>query len=434
MVPSCRFAKTNGKARRLARGAALIFLAMSAAVAVHGQTYTILHEFTGGSDGGFPLSGVTLDRAGNLYGTTSIGGSEFCAGGGCGGVYRMQHRSGGWTLTPLFTFPDAAFAGMPNSRVVFGPDGTLYGTTEADEPGDYGDVFRLQPPFSICPAFSCPWRETHLYGFTNAPDGANPAGDVVFDNAGNLYGVTTNGGTSGSNCPNNRSCGTVYKLSRVQGGWQETVIYDFQGGDDGGFPNAVTFDSSSKLVGTTSSRGTNNRGTVFSLAPNGQGLWSETTLYSFSGGVDGGSPAAGVIPDGSGGFLGTTSSGGSGGGGTVWQLSPSGGQWVLTTLTSFNDGGEPASVLTMDAAGRLYGTTLAGGGFHAGCVYKLTHTNGGWTLTTLFAFNGSSDGGQPYSNVSIDAAGNLYGTARVGGGVIEYCFRIGCGVVWEITP
>lgn len=445
MVTSCQIVRVSKQAknRLLAYPLFLTFLLVSAAL-LQAQTFTVLHSFTNGNDGGSPHAGVTLDRGGNFYGTTLNGGPVGgCSGFGCGVVYKLQHRGSGWTLAILHTFVDSSTeGGEANTRVVFGPDGALYGTTLSGGFFNNGTVYKLQPPLNICPTVSCPWTETVLHMFSNDPDGAYPAGDVVFDSTGNLYGATNTGGNSGFTCANDRPCGAVYKLARVQGGWQESVIYNFEGDSDGAFPNAVTFDPAGNLIGTTSFRGANIRGTAFSLVPNGQGGWSEVTLYGFSGASGGGAPEAGVIPDGAGGYFGTSSYGDSGNGGTVWQLSPSGGNWLLNTLTNFDYSQQigftppgPGAALTMDAAGNLYGTTVLDGAFDQGSVFKLTHTNGGWTRTTLHDFTGGSDGGQPYSTVSIDAAGNLYGTASVGGNSIGSCYQgLGCGVIWEITP
>jgi len=149
-----------------------------------------------------------------------------------------------------------------------------------------------------------------------------------------------------------------------------------------------------------------------------------------------GSPFGGVIVDAVGDLYGTTCCGGSGKGGTAWQLSPSG---LLNTLATFNGSGSypPGSyaVLTMDAAGNLYGTTLIDGAYNEGSVFKLTPSDGGWTLTTLHSFTGGADGGSPYGQVILDANGTIYGTASAGGPTVGECQQnLGCGVVWEITP
>jgi uncharacterized repeat protein (TIGR03803 family) len=397
----------------------------------YAQTYTVLHNFTGGADGALPFAGLTMDAAGNLYGTTAGFGRN-----GCGTVYKLTRHSNAWTFGTLYSFRGLPDACSPQSRVVFGPSGLLYGAAAGGSNED-GAVYKLQPPDHICASISCEWTETVLYSFTDVPDGAYPRGDVVFDSAGNLYGATRNGGSSGYACADDEPCGAVYELTPSPGGWSESIIYSFEGLNDGAFPNGVFLDSTGHLVGTTSFRGNEGQspwGTVFSLAPNGQGQWTETTLHSFSGGQDGGSPLAGVIADASGGFYGTTSWQGSGAGGTVWQFTSSGLLNILASLTGSGYEPGPEAALTMDAAGNLYGTTAAEGAFNQGSVFKLTPSNGGWTLTTLHSFTGGADGGTPTGQLILDANGNIYGTTVLGGSGGQCSPNAGCGVVFEITP
>jgi uncharacterized repeat protein (TIGR03803 family) len=420
---------------------AIAIASLLAVPAARAQTYTVLHNFTGGADGGNPYAGLTADAAGNLYGTASTGGiSSSC--NGCGTVFKLADHSNAWTFSVLYSFRGRPDGYQPEARVVFGPDGLLYGTTVVGGADGSGTVYKLQPLPNICPSISCEWTETVLHSFANAPDGQNPArGDVVFDSAGNLYGATTTGGNSG-NCANDESCGTVYEVMPSSGGWLESVIYNFEGQNDGAFPNGVMLDSSGDLDGTTNFRGANMYGTVFSLTPNGQGQWNETSLYSFSDQQDGGGPLAGVISDGAGGFYGTTSYGGSGNGGTAWQLTSSGSNWLLNILASLNYSGMQgltpqgsAAVLTTDTAGNLYGTTVLDGAYDQGSVFKLTYANGNWTLTTLYNFTGGADGGRPYGQVILDSNGNIYGTTSIGGSSVGQCYQnLGCGVAFEITP
>jgi uncharacterized repeat protein (TIGR03803 family) len=412
---------------------AVVVASLLAVPVAHAQTYTVLHNFTGGSDGGNPYAGLTLDAGGNLYGTTS-GFATYC-----GSVFKLTRRSGSWTFSVPYSFQQYGSPCGPQSRVVFGPDGALYGNTAFGGPEGVGTVYKLQPPANFCPTISCEWTITVLYGFANVPDGAYPAGDVVFDSAGNLYGATSGGGNSGYTCADDSPCGTAFELTPSSEGWTESIIYNFEGGGDGAFPNGVIFDSSGHLDGTTSFRGGNLEGTVFSLAPNGQGQWKEKTYYSFSGEQDGGAPLAGVTLDGAGGFYGTTSYAGSGGGGTVWHLTPSDGNWLLNTLTSFSYSGKgyppgSAGVLTMDAAGNLYGTTRLDGAYNEGSVFELTFSDGGWTLTTLYSFTGGSDGGQPYGQVVIDASGNMYGTASIGGSAGQCYQDLGMSEAYPASP
>jgi uncharacterized repeat protein (TIGR03803 family) len=403
----------------------------------NGQTFTVVHNFTGGSDGANPYAGLTPDAFGNFYGTTGLGGH-----GGSGTVLKLSRRNSEWILTTLYSFGGTPDGYLPTARVVFGPDGALYGTTEAGGEDNQGTVFKLQPSPRNCPTASCPWKETILHSFAGAPDGSGPSsGDIVFDSSRNIYGATLSGGTSFPDCANDSSCGTVYQLARGQNGWSEAVIWNFVGEEDGAFPNGVIAGNSGILYGTTNFRGANSWGTVFSLLPNGNGGWTESTLYSFSGAADGGGPEAEVISDGSGGFLGSTSSGGFGHGGTVFHLSSSGGNWLLNTLSSFNYSGTlgltppgPNAGLVMDADGNLYGTTALAGAHNQGSVFMLTPSNGGWTLTTLHDFTGGADGGQPLGQVVLDASGNIFGTASVGGSSIGSCFQgLGCGTIFEIT-
>ncbi len=167
-------------------------------------------------------------------------------------------------------------------------------------------------------------------------------------------------------------------------------------------------------------------GSVFKLSPSGGG-WTEQVIYSFQGGSDGAYPTGGLIIDQSGNLYGSTNKGGTGGGGTVFKLTPSGGGWNYSLVYSFtgNTSCGPFAPLSMDTAGSLYGTTFCDGANNLGNIFKLTPSGGSWTYSSLHDFGGS-DGAYPYSNVTIDAAGNLYGTASGGG--------MGVGVIWEITP
>lgn len=275
-----------------------------------------------------------------------------------------------------------------------------------------------------------------LYRFTGSSDGATPgSGNVVFDQAGNLYGTTTSGGVQ--NCEFGSPCGVVYELTPSNGGWTESGLYSFQGGSDGDTPEAgVIFDQAGNLYDTTAYGGLacpgNGCGTVFRLAPSGPD-WTEKVLYTFRDGGDGANPEGGLIFDQSGNLYGTAANGGASDGGTVFELTPSSGNWTLALLYSLVGIGNPGPFgnLTMDAAGNLYGTTAGDGAYGYGSVFKLTPSNGGWTYTSLHDFCSSgipcSDGAYPYGNVILDENGNLFGTASCSG-------PQGYGVVFEITP
>ncbi len=420
---STNLARTAAAALAMAIAFALAIIAMPAAQA---QTYQVIHSFNG-ADGSSPYAGLTMDAAGNFYGTTAYGGSCYYP---CGTVFKMSYNSSGWRLTTLYGFTGPPDGGQPSAEVVFGTDGSLYGTTflggVATGCGPYtmcGTVFKVRPSATPPHSILDPWTETVLYRFASrARDAFEPIGPVVFDQAGNMYGTTNYGGASGY--------GAVYELAPSAGGWKETVLHSFSGGSDGRWPyGALIFDHAGNLYGTTWQGGTGAFpcGTVYELMPSESG-WTEKVLYNFSGGSDGCQPAAGLIFDQYGNLYGTTSVLGDLGGGTVFELTPSNGDWVFTLLASFPEGeAGPVDSLTMDVAGSLYGTTVEDGAYGQGNVFKLSPGSGGWTYASLYDFTGGSDGGLPISNVNFDTKGNLYGTAYLGG---DY----DGGVVWEITP
>ncbi len=406
---------------------AVLVIAMVLALAVilspsaQAQTYKVIYNFTGGQDGASPEAGLTMDRAGNLYGTAYEGG-----GNNRGTVFKLAHKGSGWVFSPLYSFTGREDGGAPIARVVFGPDGSLYGTTEFGGSGcgsGCGTVFNLKPPATACRTALCAWTLTVLYRFGGLSDGANPGyGDLIFDQAGDIYGTTYFGG--------NNAQGVVYKLTPSNGSWTEKSIYLFTGSSDGAYPySGVVFDKSGNLYGTTYAAGAHGYGSVYELTPSGSD-WTENTLYGFQSASDGGKPFGGLVFDDTGTLYGATSSGGPGSGGTAYDLTPSNGSWTFDVLYGFTSSAYqpgPYGSLTFDAAGNLYGTATKDGAHGAGSVFRLTPSGSGWTETDLYDFTGSSDGGVPYGNVLLDANGNLYGTASQGG-------TNGYGVIWEITP
>ncbi len=420
----------------------LVFIAVATQPAP-AQTYTPLHSFAGGAAGANPYGGVSTDAAGNLYGTTSSGGStggNCGALGGCGIAFKLAYKGSGWVLTPLYNFRGGNDGATPYARVVFGPDGILYGTTRQGGGSGCGGngcgtVFMLRPPATVCESVLCYWNETVIYRFTGRSDGAAPGnGDLVFDAAGNIYGTTISGGSG--NCEYGTGCGVIYKLTSANGSWTESVLYSFSGGSDGGNPFAgVVFDAAGNLYGAAATGGNLNCnapygcGTVFQLASSGSN-WTENLLHTFQNGSDGASPQGGVIFNASGDLYGTTPSGGWEGGGTVFTLVPSGGGWTFGVVYSFAGSGSspgPLAGLTLDAAGNVYGTTYQDGANGFGNVFELTPSSGSWSGTSLHDFTNGSDGSNPAGSVVLDGHGNLYSTALSAG-------ADGKGVAFEITP
>jgi len=356
----------------------------------------------------------------SLYGTTPAGGSS-----SYGAAFKLSQGASGWALTTIYSFLDTDESGAEPQSLSLGPDGRLYGTTAADititDPA-LATVFSLTPPATPCRNVVCSWTQTQLYSFPNLEQISPP---LIFDGSGNIFGTTPNGGTD-LYCYQEFGCGTFFELSPSGGGWFLNTIYDFE---TEWYPNAVVSDNAGNFYGDTIGGGSNGYGAVFEFSPNGR-YWSETVLYNFTNGSDGGVPFAALLRDAAGNLYGTTSSGGGENAGTIFELSPAAGGWVFNVLYNLPARSGYASQLSMDSAGNLYGTTRAGGVGY-GTVFELTPSNGSWTFTVLHAFD-LSHGGNPHSGVVFDNAGNLYGTAYHGG-IAGSCEGVGCGVVWKIT-
>lgn len=320
----------------------------------------------------------------------------------------------------LYTFKGGSDGSGSVASLIADAAGNLYGTTASGGGtgcggGGCGTVFRLAPNGT----------ETVLYSFAGGEDGAYPVAGLIMGGSGNFYGTTSGGGTDGCE---GEGCGTVFKLAPDG---TETVLHAFAGGSDGSAPEAgLIMDSSGELYGTTVSGGSGANGTVFKLAPDG----TETVLYAFQGGSDGGNPYAGLIMDKSGNLFGTTEYGGTGGivsAGTVFEVMPDGHEkvlWDFCSRDSCGDGEFPVAGLIRDKAGNLYGTTTWGG--IIGTAFKLAPDG---TETVLHDFADRPDGANPYGGLVIDKSGNLYGTTFQGGKV---CGDYGssCGTVFKIAP
>jgi len=312
---------------------------------------------------------------------------------------------------------------QPNASLILDRAGNLYGTTRDGGTYGYGTVFKLTRNNDGS------WSERVLYSFSDGADGSGPFGGLIFDAAGNIYGTATAGGSSAS--------GVVYELKAAKGAWTESVLYTFSGGRDGSGPFAgLILDSLGNLYSTTVSGGAYQRGTVFELSPGSGGTWVEHVLYDFTGGDNGGSPYSPVILDPKGNLYGTTLDGGRDDVGVVFKLTPAKGTWTISMLHTFtggHDGGAPGlGSLTMDTAGNLWGTTAAGGVFGYGTAFRLSQSAGKWTETVIHSFT-NADGAEPYGGLIFDARGNLYG-ATAQGGSLKLCSGNGCGVVFKLVP
>jgi uncharacterized repeat protein (TIGR03803 family) len=383
-------------------------------------SYQVLYSFCPQAtcpDGAGPIAPVIMDAAGNLNGTAS-GGGFF----GHGVVFRLAPDGTETVLRDFCQLSGCADGSYPYAGLIMDPVyDAIYGTSFEGGGSNKGVVFGLfhrPPPFEG-------YRYRFLYGFcaqTGCADGANPYAGLIMDAAGNLYGTTEYGGSSDK--------GVVFELAPDG---TETVLYSFcqqSGCADGANPYAgLIMDAAGNLYGTAAGGGISNAGVVFRLAPDG----TETVLYNFCtriGCADGYFPSAGLIIDAAGNLYGTTSRRGSSNAGVVFKLAADGTEtvlWYFCALTGCADGANPVAGLVMDAAGNLYGTTINGGDSDHGVVFELAPDG---TETVLYSFcqqSGCADGTEPIAGLIMDAAGNLYGTTRLGG-------TNNSGVVFEVTP
>ena len=315
--------------------------------------HTVLYSFTGGADGGEPYKGVTFDAQGNLYGTAVTGGGGSCEGG-CGVVFKLTNSGGVWTQTVIHAFTGADGSG-PGSPVSIDKHGNVFGTTPTGGKYGMGVIYLLQPvggswKFRVVHAFTggtdggggsagrllLDDREnlygvctvggvngfgtvyevslvkgqvqfTTLYAFKDQPDGALPYGGLAFDKVGNLYGTTYYAGAN--------DVGTVYKLIRNKGTWTETVLYSFKGGADGANPiSGLVADASGNFYGTTS--------TLFKITRGSSGQWTESVAYRFPGSPKAGNAYNGLVNDGAGHFYGATVNGGIANDGVIYEFTP----------------------------------------------------------------------------------------------------------------
>jgi hypothetical protein len=343
-------------------------------------TETVLYRFKGGRDGIAPNPGLVFDRAGNLYGTTFDGGNCRYS---CGVIFQLAPPltpGGSWTETVLHAFggADHPDGGAPTGSLVLDNAGNLYGTTElggdvicTNGPGPCGVVFRLSPPQSQ----GDPWTETVLYNFKGIPDGQFPFGYLAINKRGNLFGTTTEGGTGA--CTDGEGltigCGMAFELSSGKNGtWTETVLYNFQASDSGSALDLL-------LAAEGASYAPAGYDVIKLLPPARHGgAWTRQVLHQFKAGISGMYPSAGVISDPSGNLYGTTWANGlESPYGTVYELSPpamTAGKWTLSTLHKFPgnfDSVQAKGRLLRSRTGVLYGTASSLAGSDNDYVFKI---------------------------------------------------------------
>jgi uncharacterized repeat protein (TIGR03803 family) len=388
---------------------ALAMPVVLAAQSAPGYNQRVLYTFTGGTDGSTLYGDLIQDEQGNLYGTTELGGDPTCM---CGTAFKLDPAG---NFTVLHTFTGAPDGVYPFAGLTRDSDGNLYGTTMGGGANGGGTVFKIDAE----------GHESILYSFGGA-DGSDPVGGLFRDADGSLYG-TTNAGGNLNDC--NNGCGVVFKLDPSN---KFSQLYAFKGAPDGNNPKGrLVRDANGNFYGTTFKGGTSGVGTVYKLSPNPDGTWTESVLYSFTGGADGGEPFSGVILDPNGNLWAPQQSSE-----TVsiveWssKLTALAMRALFTPLREEPMGGYPVGGLVRDPQGNLYGTANGYGNQTGnGTVFKL---NPAAKETTLYQFSGLADGGGPGATLVRDHNGNLFGTTE-NGGDDSACGGIGCGVIFEIS-
>jgi uncharacterized repeat protein (TIGR03803 family) len=403
--------------------AALLTLALTSAA--QNTKLKVLHNFGNAPDGSIPYGPLLLDRKGNLYGVTIDGGTGLFCNYGCGTVYELAPAGNGpWKEYVLHSFAGGSDGDLPWGGLRFDRASNLYGTLSG-EPGAGNGIFELSPRVGG-------WTNTILYSGYAGPG-------LVFDKPGNLYGLI-GGGSFG--------LGALGELSPSSGTWNYTDLYDFcpQNICATGFNLHVPpiWDAKGNLWGTTFEGGitqspcitTLGCGVIYEVTPNGDGTWTYKVMYQFaSSSTDGQLPYGGLVIDASGNFFGSTLGGGTYNQGTIFKFTYTGGQWVETILYDFPSctlGCFPEGTLARDKAGNLYGMSQGGsgscGGFTCGVVFKLAHqTNGTWSYSVLANLTPTTGGLPPFYGVTLDASGNLYGVTSSFG-------KYNAGTAFEITP
>jgi uncharacterized repeat protein (TIGR03803 family) len=330
-------------------------------------TQNVLYSFAGGQDGANPLAGAIFDTAGNLYGTTYLGGNH-----GDGTVFELTpHSNGNWTESTLYSFTGGKDGGLPEMALTFDGVGNLYGTTKAGGIDNCSLWRGCGVVFELTPNLQGGWTQSVLHAFTGGRDGRGQISSLVFDATGNLYGTAQGINYAG---------GVVFKLMPGATGWTETILYNFTNAGGGGWDPfsfaGLAFDAVGDIYGTTFWGNGHSAGVVFRLTLGQNGKWSEKVLHTFFNGSSGGTnPEAGVIFDAAGNLYGTTYFGGVRGYGVLFKLTPTPtGGWKESVLHSFynHPGAYPLGRLMFDAIGNLYGITTGDGSTTFGSVFEIT--------------------------------------------------------------
>ena len=325
--------------------------------------HTVLYNFSGGADGAEPYKGVTIDSQGNLYGTTVAGGSGSCESG-CGVVYKLTNSGGTWSQSVIYAFTGGNDGAEPGSPVALDKHGNIYGTTPIGGANGLGVVYQLKPDAAGG------WTFHVIHTFTGGEDGiGGSAAHLLITRSGKIYGACTTGGAFGN--------GTVFEMSFDDGQWRFQTLYAFKGGPDGAWPySGLVFDSDHNLYGTTYYGGVNGLGTVYKLSRT-NGIWKESVLHSFAGGTQGDSPLSTLARDASGNLFGTASDGGAPCScGVIYKMAQdTSGNWTYTVRYRFP--GTPSlgisyNGMVRDVSGVFYGTTVHGGNTDDGAIYKFT--------------------------------------------------------------
>ena len=365
-----------------------------------------LATFDGTDNGATPFGGLIADGAGDLFGTTSLGGGD-----SDGTVFEIAKSGGVYASTPttLVTF-NGSNGAFPQAGLITDAAGDLLGTTAGGGADGAGTVFEItlsSGSYSNSPTTLATFADTNNIGY-------RPVAGVIADTAGDLFGTV--------HFPSGANDGAVFEIAN--GTTTVTQVVGFTGGEDGGVPKgALLLDAAGDLFGTTNIGGAGGQGTVFEIANTATGYATTATpLVSFTGGDDGANPLGGLITDANGDLFGTTSNGGHDGDGTVFEIAntATGYATTATPLATFDgtgNGANPADTLIADAAGDLFGTTQNGGADGDGTVFEIANTATGYAISpiTLATFNGTGNGANPYGGLIADPAGDLFGTTQNGG-------------------